>query len=314
MINAIRSRDVIGPSDQRRIADWVERQVEKLTGFITFRDRFTAQYEHENNSQQFRLQLAAQTAKVAATLFGRPNPRGETAYSLAHVLAIMDRPETLPGLTAGLKSSDARARYACAKGLASLTRSIAADKAKLDQTIKALRETGLAESDPVVLGRIYEALAYPDQSAAVFDSYLKLFDKRLLVRRSPAVIADGAEVYAYEFFRTPRVISALDAGRKSELVARLAVFLRMDAERYSTANLHFDEIDRIERLLASAEAILSNVVGNSKGGRIREALSAGGHGNRQAVLQEAYLWVGDPNNNTPGALNEPPWNVPVGAP
>ncbi len=320
VINAMRHLPAINASDQRRIADWVERQVKKFTpaeggiDFTTFRDRFTAQYGHLSNSQQFRLQLAAQTAQVAAKHFGMPNLRAGVAFSLASVLTNMNRLETLPGLIAGLKSSDARARYMCAKGLASQKRLIAADKAKLDQTLRGLRAAGEGESDPVVLGRIYEALAFPGQPAAVVDSYVKLFDKRLALRRGPAVIVDGAEIYAYEFLRIPGVVNALDTGRKSGLVVRLAVFLRMDAERYSFANLHFDEIDRIERSLEHVEAILSSVAGNSEGGRIRDALSAGGHGNRQAVLLEAYRWVGDPNNNTPGALNEAPWNVPVGAP
>ena len=75
VINAMRHLPAINASDQRRIADWVERQVEKFADFTTFRDRFTAQYGHLSNSQQFRLQLASQTAQVAAQHYGMPNLR-----------------------------------------------------------------------------------------------------------------------------------------------------------------------------------------------------------------------------------------------
>ncbi len=315
-INAMRRRADIGPNDQGRIARWVGLQIEDFAGFIAFRDRLTLQYEHANNSEQFRLQLTAQTAQVAAQQFAKPNLEGEIAYSLAYVLTRMNRPETLPGLLAGLKSSDARARYMCVKGLTANRRSIAAEKANLDRTVQALRAAGLVEADAVVLGRIYEALAYPGQAATVLDSYLGLFDKRLQHRRLASVIVDGAEWYAYEFFRTPGALNVLNAQQKAQLAARLGVFLRMDAERYNTAELGFDETDKIERLLDGVEAILSDsqMVGPGKGGKMREVLSAQGRGNRQAILQEAYRWVGDPNNNTPGALSEAPWSVPVGAP
>ena len=314
VIDAIRQLTDIGASDQRRIADWVEFQLENFTGFTALRTRFNEQYGHPNNSPQFQLQLAVQTARIAVTQFAKPDLHPEIAHSLAQLLNDMNRPESLPGLIAGLKSSDAQARYLCAKGLAARKASIAGDKARLDQVVQALREAGLGESSPVVLGRIYEALAYPGQVAAVFDSYVSLFDNRLALRRGQAVIADGAEVHAFGFFRMRGALGALNAEQESQLVRRLAVFLRHDAERYNTPHLEFYEVDKLERLLDGEEAILSELAGKEKGGRIREALSAGGHGNREAVLREAYKWIGDPETKQPGALNESPWDVAIGAP
>ena len=51
-----------------------------------------------------------------------------------------------------------------------------------------------------------------------------------------------------------------------------------------------------------------------EGGNIRNELAAGGHDRREAILQEAYKWVGHPDTNTTAVLNQAPWNVPVGAP
>ncbi len=313
VMNGIRERTDIGVGDQGRIAGWVEGEVQKFTEFLRFRERFGKQYNDVKNSEQFRVQLAAQTAQVAVQQFVKPDLDGNIAHALAQVLTDMNRPETFPGLIAGLESSDVRGRYFCAKGLIALHGLIAGDKDRLGQTVQALRETGLAETDPVVLGRVYEALAFPGQVADVFDAYLALFDKRLTARRGPVVVADGAENYAYELFRTSEVSGALSADQKSKLAVRVAVFLRMDAERYNNPNLKFDEIDRLERALDGAEDILTTLVG-ATGGKIREELSSGGHGNRAAVLQEAYKWVGNPETGQAGALNTAPWNVPVGAP
>jgi hypothetical protein len=110
-----------------------------------------------------------------------------------------------------------------------------------------------------------------------------------------------------------------------ELARRVGVFLRLDAERYNAPaiapptddeqpDLNFYERDRVERMLDAGEEILDVIVGGGRGGKIRNALSSGGYDQRQVVLSEAYRWIGNPETNEPGALNEAPWNVPLGAP
>lgn len=315
VISAMRTRGDIGASDQRRIADWVEGQLSTFSDMKAFRACFKFQYENPSNSSEFRREFAAQTSALAAVQFARPDQDPAVAHALARVLLDMAGPETTDGLLAGLQAKSSAARYLSARGLVEQRSAIGTDKAKTDRTVEALRNAALSETSPAVLGRIYEALAFPNHVDAVFDSYIGIFDERLKRRRSGVASEDGAEYYAFEYFRTPAVLAALDADQKNQLVNRVAVFLRQAAERFSTPGLDFDEVDRIERLLDGAEAILSNLVGPSAaGGNIREALSAGGYGNRSAVLQEAYRWVGDPTAKTAGALNAAPWNVPLGAP
>ena len=107
---------------------------------------------------------------------------------------------------------------------------------------------------------------------------------------------------------------SLTPQQKSQLVSRVAVFLRFGAERYNVPGLGFGELDMVERVLDGAEDVLAGVVGGNQGGKIRDALSAGGPGKNRAALQEAYRWVGNVVNGTKGVLNAAPWNVPVGAP
>lgn len=329
-VNTIRQLLQIGAPDQRRIADWVQVQVDKLAATpdagrqaaaVAFRRSFKTQYENPANSPPFKVQLAAQTATIAAAQFGKTTLDQWVAYALARVLVDMGGIETSAGLYAGLKSKHDPARFLCAEGLSALKTAFAADKPKLDESVQALREAGLTESSPIVLGRIYLALAHPNQAPVVFDAYRALFEKRLKDRRGGAVMADGAEVEAFEFFRAAGVLAALNQDRKAQLAGSLAVFLRLDAERYNTPSpgregpeLDFYELDKLERMMDSVEAILVELVGPGKGGKIRDEIAAAGQDRRAEVLAEAYKWIGDPQSKEPGALNTAPWNVALGAP
>ncbi len=329
-VNTIRQLSQIGAADQRRIADWVQVQVEKLAATpgeerqkaaVAFRKTFKTQYENPANSPPFKAQLAAQTATIAAAQFGNANLDQWTAWALARVLVDMGGIEASPGLFAGLKSKHEPARFLCADGLSSLKTAIAADKAKLDEAVGALKAAALTESSPIVLGRIYQALAVSSQVPTVFDTYIAIFEKRLKDRRAGAVTADGAEVEAFEFFRTSGILAALNQNQKEQLARPLAVFLRTNAERYNTpalggegTGLDFYEVDRLERSMDSVEAILTELVGSGKGGKVRDEIAAGGQDRQAAVLAEAYKWVGDPQSKQPGTLNEAPWNVALGAP
>jgi len=313
MMDTIRARTDIGRSDQERMELWIKGEIAGFRSFKAFRQRFQEQFGNARNSQQFRTHFATLTASVAASLFSAGGLKGDTAHAVAQVLVDLNRVETHAMLIACLGADDARARYLCADGLVGLKRQIVADNALVPTTVDALRGAGLKETDGVVLGRIYDALAMPEKLGNVFDAFLALFDKRLEVRRRSGQIHGGPELYAYEFFRAPAVRNALDQTQKTQLVLRLAVFLRLDAERYHTVNLGFDEVDRLERMLDAEEDILAGLAGDS-GGKIRQVLSSGGYEARSTIPAEAYRWIGDPTSQTPGPLNQAPWNVPVGAP
>jgi hypothetical protein len=317
----------ISPNDQQRISRWVENRIgelreglqpDQLVDVKPFRNRVKTLYEDSTNSPEFRRQLAVQTAQIAETEFGKADLESTVASALARVLVDMSHAEAFRGLVAGLQSRDRTARYLCVTGLVAQQASVAADGDKLNQTVAALRAAGVSETDPTVLCAIYRALAFANQVDAVFDAYMALFDSRLEARRRGGIVADRAELDAFDFFRLAQVINALSAERKSALASRLAVFLRLDAERYNTGDIgideHFGERDHLERRLDGAEAGFEALLGADKGGNIRSELRSGGHEQRDAVLQQAYRWVGNPTTQKAGALNTAPWNVPIGAP
>jgi len=324
-VDAMRSLPQINAGDQQRIADWVQSKVTGLTSTpekdrpaaaLKFRETFRSQFENPANAPAFKTQFPVQTAAVAAGQFANTSLDSTTSAALARALLDMSHPETVPGLIAGLKSSHAQTRYLCAAGLArpAVKAAIAADKEKLATAVQAVKAAGVTEMNPVALSRIYLALSIPEQPAAVLDAYLAIFEQRLKSRRAGAT-ADAAEIDAFEFLRNPVVARTLNADQKSQLAKLIAVFLRLDAERYVTPTLDFAEIDLLERRLDAGEDILASLVDSqAKGGKVREELAAGGHDRRAEVQNEVYKWIGHPETKEPGALNAAPLNVPLAAP
>jgi len=321
-IEQIRGRSSMTTTDQRQIRDWVAARVEELEKRVSgargpisaFRAVFKDQYGNRSNTSEFKSQLVIQTTAVAADKFAKVDVEGVVGQSLATVLLDYKRMETIDALLAGLSVKDAGTRMLCLQGLIDLRREISTDNATLQRVTQRLQSVGLAEKNDTVLRQIYVALAFPNQAPLVFDTYMALLDSRLTSRRGPGIYLELAEIELVEFFRMPNVLDALSADQKSQLVARLAILFRQDAERYTAEKIEYYERDGIERRLDGVEAIFVALVGRGKGGDVRSQLESGGHEKRAEILQEVYKWVGDPESKTAGGLNTAPWNVPVGAP
>lgn len=333
-INAIRQLSTIGPNDQRQIKIWIEAQADRANAttnvnrpdgfnddiFRTFRAGMLDQFQNTQNTPAFVTAFVGQTAAVAGERFAKSGGSSSMLRGLARALVDQNRVEAVPGFVAGLRVADEPTRYLCARGLTALRTAIAQDASLFAQVAPALGAAGQVEKNGFVVGRIYEALNHPNQLAVVFPIYLQVMDARLDLRRA-GTNADIAETFAFEFLRD--VGSGLDNAQKAELVKRLAVFLRMDAERYNNPSLNppsdpnapdlgYVERDALERRLDGCEAVLEIIVGSGRGGDVRSVLGQSGHQGRAGVLQEAIKWYG--GGSVTGALNAAPWNVPVGAP
>ncbi|MEK6676922.1 MAG: hypothetical protein AABZ47_14875 [Planctomycetota bacterium] len=333
-IDTIRDLQTISQTDQGRIREWVQKQVEQNLAqpagsgsatFTQFRSRLQSQYTNSKNSPAFRSQLAAQTAVVVAAELVKPNIKPAPAEAMARVLLDMNGIDTFPGLLAGLKCSIPAARYLCLRGLTLQKENIAKDKQKLTDAVVAIQTAGVNEDSPIILSQTYRALAYSTQVADVLPAYLALFDHRLSLRRERNQRVAGAELDAFEFFRTPGVANALSAEQKAQLAQRVAVFLRLDAERYSrsaverktdgtiSGELESEEVVGMERSMEAAETVLISL-GAGKTAGIADELGKGGHARRAEVLAQAHKWVGNSTTKEQGILNAAPWNVPIGAP
>jgi len=321
-IDTMRTLPTISQNDQQRIRNWIALVVGELASAPanerekagkTFRATFLSQLNHSGNGQAFRSQFITQTAAVAAAHFADSNDDPTVSMWLARVLLDMNAPESVAGLIAGLTSKVDATRYLCARGLILQQRAISPDNAQLPKVIKALRDAGVVETSPIVLSRIYRALAFPGQAAAVLDSYLKILDRRLSDRRALNT-ADGAEIEAFLYFSDAGTFNALNPAQKTQLIGRIAVFFRLDAARFNNPGLGFVEIDTLERLLVEEEAIFKIATNAKDGGDIARMLDQQGRFAMDQIPAEAAKWVGNAEAKSKGVLNAAPWNVPVGAP
>ncbi len=321
-VNAMRGLPSISQNDQQRIRDWVGLVVGELAAAkadvqnqasATFRQTISSQATNPGNGQAFRSQFASETAKVAATHFADASAAPIVVVSLARALLDMNAIESVPGLMAGLACKVDAARYLSARAIILQQRAIAADSAQFPLVIQALQIAGAAETSPIVSSRIYRALAFSGQATAVLDAYLAIFDTRLGKRRTSNT-NDGAETEALLYFSDPATLGSLNQVQKTQLVARVAILLRLDADRYNNALLEFVEIDNLERSLVEAETILNGATKVTNGGDITNLLNSQGRTAKDLIPAEAAKWVGDATATSQGALNATPWSVPVGAP
>jgi len=312
-------------SDQRRIHEWTQGKITKLKQAVKtdglkalrdYRAYFSDQYNNSGNDNAFRQTLASQMASVTANEF-QPETDPIVSQTMARVLLDFGTIETLPGLTAGLSSTDQPTRYLCADALSRLTTAISGDKDKFETTVASLVKAGKSEKNPVVLSRIYLALSYKAvaQVPAAADAIIAIMESRVAARRADQVGIDRAETDALRFFMSSGVIGALSQPQRSQLVLATATLLRMDADQFNKANITPDDLDHLIRRLIREEEVLVALVGsNTSAGNIAKEIDEGGHLRRNEVLQQTYLWVGDPSSQTAGVLNAAPWDVPLGAP
>ncbi len=316
-IEAIRGQDAFGATDKGIIRDWVKWEVEALSkgtaNAAASRARFARVRTNPPSSAAFVAEFVGQTAQAAGDAFGDRQFPVPAAIVLGQVLYGFDHVATVNALLAGLTSSSSAVRFLCAKGLSKRRADFEANADRLKQVTQAVVAAALVEKEPTVLGWLYRALAISGRAVDtnVFDGLMKILDARLAVRRGGAIVVDGAEVEVFEYFRP--AAAQLAPPQQAQLVLRLAVFLRMAADRYPADDVWFEEQVYIERTLESIEDILESITG-TKGG-LRTAIESGVRGDddvRAAIAAAAMAWVGD--DKIVGVLNSTPWKVPRGAP
>jgi hypothetical protein len=316
-LDSIRTLDDIGRADARLINEWVTQKVNELRRandderIVRFLDAFEAERLNRANTAAFVAAFAEQTADVALQWFAKEDSDWRIGMALARVLVDMDRVQAVPAFLAGLDSKAQAVRYLSAVGLVGQRNAVAADNDLRARVVDAVKTAGIEETNGTIIQHLYRVIAFDTLTPDVFDAYMAIFDARLARKRGGAVLWDGGEIEAFEYFRKSSVLGALKPAQKVDLVQRLAVFLRFAAERYVAPNLSFQEKDYIERSMDGMEAILEAVTG-SGGGQIRERLSEGAA--PPALLQEARRWYGHEESDIPGTLNGDPWKVAKGAP
>lgn len=316
-LGAVRNRTTLGAAEDRAIDAWIAARRDQLradmrngeaAAAVAFRAAFQVELKNPASTQQYLGRLAERTASVAIEEFGSGDA-GDVVVdrAFAEVLLNLDRVSTREALAAGLRHPAEPVRYLCARAYAKLKPAIAADSQLTRRTIAQLAEAGAAESNPVVLGAIYEALSYDQASDldATVEAMVTVLAASVAARQSEQRLrADRAELVAFEFLLSVR--NRIPETSRPPLVRQLAALLVLDVDRYAAALP--DERRDLEERVEVGESLLEALAG--QGGDVRGAMKKGGAGAEEAMGVELRKWVG--GGGQQGALNKAPWAVPPG--
>lgn len=314
--NEFRGAATVSPEQKTRIGAWLGEKLAKVEQGRTpeaarsFLTEVDAEWRNSANSLAFVDAMAEQTANLAKAQFAKPDLDGTVGMALAVALSDMNSKEAWPAFLVGLESPLQSVRYVSARGLVARMKDFSGDAKQRAEVIAAVKKAAVKETNGFILQHMYKAIAFPALDPEAFGTFLAVFDARLQVRRAGAQAVDPGEIEAFDYFAQPAILGALDQAKKVELASRLAVFLRMHAQRFGAGNVGSEEFFFIGAGLSANETILSAIV-VSGGGNIQGVLGAGAGA---AVMQEAVRWVGDAATQTKGVLNDAPWSVPIGAP
>jgi hypothetical protein len=313
----VRDRASLGPPEDRAIDAWITAQLEELraapvaallTATADFRAAFRAELDNPASSPQYLDRLAERTAAAAMREFGSGND-DDTAIdrALAWVLFDLERVSARDALLAGLRHPAEEVRYLAAKTYAKLRSAIAADSQLTRRVITQLGQAGAAESSPVVMGAVYQAVSYEQANYldASLDAMAQVLDAVVQARQSGQRLRAGrAELEAFEFLL--KVRTRIPQASRPRLVRQLAALLALDVGRYGQALP--DERRDIQERIEVCESLLEAL--SEPGGDVRGVMKTGGPAVGEAMAGELLKWVGGQDQD--GVLNKAPWGVPRG--
>jgi len=289
-------------------ADARDALIEAGTSFLR---AIRAEMVHSAATAQFLARFAGRTDAAFAARFQQNDAYpAEVAWYFARALLDMKRVETRDALTAGLAYPAESVRYLCAKTFARLQSDLAPDLALARNTIQLLQTAGQAEASGIVLGAIYEAMAYGDHLEEAIPALVSVFAARVRKLQNREILtADRAELTAWEFLGKRQIRPRIPNAQKGPLVRELAAFFVVDVNRYGPAlgNQKVTLAERIEVCETLIDALVGPIADK---GNVRSEMKQGGVAPEINMKLELLKWVGGQGQE--GCLKDAPWSVPVG--
>ena len=228
----LRQRAPAGDNDTNTIRQWLAAEFAAIDAAHPddFRKKIQKLRTDPATNPAFRSEFDTRLAEFAADQLGKDNPE-HAAIALIRTLIDLNDPLTIPGLEAGLSSAHPTVRYLAARGLADLGPRIASDPNKLAPFILALQQAGVAETNGVIVERIYRALdlkPLPPQAVTAFEQILSARIAQYRERRTR--LLDQAEITAVQILTE----AGLDQARSAGIVRALAPLLRLDVQQLTS--------------------------------------------------------------------------------
>jgi len=314
------------PSDRDNpmVDAWINVQLGKLRtslsnpilipeGIKSFRASFDAQYNHANNTGDFKKKLAERIGAVFALEYAKGQQLEEVVgQAMARVVLDVRSLDAREAIFAGLTAADEVVRYLSAQTLIKLQPDISADNAATTEVLQKLQAAAPAAGNGVVAAQFYQAAALNGQIADAVAALVAIMDGRLaLMRQGPAAL-DRGEVPAIAFFDQAEQAGKLTPELRVQVVQRLAPLLRMHTERYAQPNNSAEEGWAMEETILATESLLKKMTKPEKSPDITRELQSGGANSALNMQIELIQWIG--SDQVSGVVNKAPWGVPAGAP
>lgn len=311
-------------SDNIIVDRWVQAELTKLRGALSneilipgalkeFRDRFDAQYNHPDNTPEFRKKFAE---RVGAT-FANEYRKGQelnpvVANAMARQLLRMQDLDTREALYVGMASNDQVVRYLSGQALVKLQPQIAGDPQLTAQALQQISQAAQSVVNGVVAASLYQAAALPGREAEAVPVILEIMDARLASMRKNEGELTRGEVPAIAYLDQADQSGKLDQNLRAQAVARLAPLLRIHTERFGAQGVGEEERAAIAETISLTESLLKRITRPDPAPDVAGKMQ-GDDPNAPINMQiELIQWIGGPE--TQGVVNKAPWSVPAGAP
>jgi hypothetical protein len=312
--------------DNPIVDNWVKAELAKVRAVLgtpilipeainQFADRFAKQYDHSENTGDFKQKFAERTGAMFAREYAKGAALEEpVGRAMARVLLAMEDIRTRDAVLAGLSTTDQVVRYLSAATLIELQPAVAADGRLSVQMLQAIGAVGAKEINGVVIARLYAACGYEDQPGAAIDAVLAIMNGHLARMRGGMVRElDRTEVPAIEFLGKMLRDGKLPDAARAPTAQALATLLRFHVERYGAEDVGEVERAAIMETVSLTEDLLKALVNPSPAPEVSGKMFEGQPEVAAINMQiELLRWIG--SEQDAGILNKAPWNLPVGAP
>lgn len=306
-------------SELAEIASWVQekaaalRRAQRSTDRVRVRDDFLRLLGEAGVTQEFREAFGRECGRSLKPLLG--NTDVIIAHTAVQIIAQCSAAASCDALATALSSPHAAVRYRAARAIEALHGRLKLPQ-EYEPVLDALGQAGAAETDPIVLDRIYRAVDFGGGGqfagqAAIAKALVTILDARLKAFEN-GVRHESVDVPAFE--AAGRVYAAVrDEELRNKLVTALARYLAYGGERYLELGPASGGVALAAPVQHCEEALVQIVRSANGAGSpptVRVAAQMTANGDEKTIRKALAGWIGDKSDR--GVLNGPPWNLSVG--
>ena len=286
-----------------------------------FYEKLLEHYRAGDATDAFREGMAEILTSVFTDLY-TPDPANSQPprpLSISYVLMVLRdfaQPAALPAFQEALEDPTPGPRFVAAEGLAAIQGNLT--DPQWTALIPSLQQAASRESNGVALDRMYRVLlsgATGARAEVIAEALTAILDARLEAFAEDTIAPQEADGLAIEWLGE-RVVRDNNDALRLEMVGRAGGLLVHGVELFIRREPAPQHRQQIEELIITAERQLEALVRSVQPDAelppimVRAAMLEGGAQRDERMKSALARWVGTPD--TPGTLNNEPFDLPVG--